>query len=661
MNSFIYCKVAVKAPLFKSLTYQSHEPISPGSRVKVSLGSKKVSGVVWEISSKAETPTKIPKIKPVLEVLKDPPLSPSRLKWLQWMSLYYHYPLGLVADRSFPPLKKPPSKRNEEASFPPLNSVDKKKKKISLNPDQKEAVKILSQGEGFKVHLLHGITGSGKTEIYKALIKQRLIKGEQSLLLLPEIFLISQILNRFLEVFPNQVATIHSQLTPRQKSHIWWRLIQGKDPLLIGTRSALFCPLPSLKLIVVDEEHAGSFKQEEKFQYHARDSAIMLAKKLDIPIVLGSATPSLTTWHLAQKKVYSYYRLKKRALNQPLPKIHVEDLRKKPSLTKVFWLSDRLYLKIKETLEKKKQVALFLNRRGQAGTVLCPQCGYVNYCPNCDIALTLHEFSLLLCHYCDYMKKKSLQCPHCANSQWLEKGLGTARVEEVMKNLFPKAKILRADRDAIESPSEMKTFIQAVEKEEAQILIGTQMISKGLDFPSLHLVGLLMADRGFHFPDFRAGENSFQIISQMAGRAGRKTPGEVLIQTYNPNYSNLLYAKNHDYAGFAEEELKHRKKLFYPPFSRLCLIQIDSLKEKPGQVFSKKAAQIGRELGRKNLHVLGPSPAPLYKMKNRYRFQILIKAPSHNVLQKFLDSYLKELKIPSFVRLKADRDPVSML
>ena len=330
-------------------------------------------------------------------------------------------------------------------------------------------------------------------------------------------------------------------------------------------------------------------------------------------------------------------------------------------MTDVFWLSDELYLKIKDTLEKKKQVALFLNRRGEAGVVLCPQCGYVNYCPNCDIALTLHATSFLLCHYCDYMEKKNFRCPKCSHSQWLEKGIGTARVEQVIQDLFPKAKVLRADRDAIESHEEMTRFIRAVETEEAQILIGTQMISKGLDFPSLYLVGLLMADRGFHFPDFRASEQSFQMISQMAGRAGRKNPGEVLLQTYNPSHSSLIFAKNHDYEGFAKEELKHRKALFYPPFSRLCLFQIDSLNEVAGRDFVKKAAQIARKFAKPGTRILGPSPAPLYKIKNRYRFQILIKAPSHATLQTFLSSFLNHLKTPSFIRLKTDRDPVSMM
>ena len=669
METFKYCQVALKAPLLRPLTYQCTESLKIGAKVKVSLGSKTVSGVVLETTAKPKDNIDASKIKSVLEILKDPPLSLPRLEWLQWMSRYYHYPIGLVMDKSFPPLKekslKNTNKEKEDQSLSVhksslLSSTDEKKT-LSLNEEQRKTIQILSQAKGFKVHLLHGVTGSGKTEIYKALIKQNLKKGKQSLLLLPEIFLISQIFQRFLETFPKQAATIHSQLSQREKSNIWWNLLREKEKILIGTRSALFCPLPSLNLILVDEEHTASFKQEEKFQYHARDSAIMLAKTLDIPIVLGSATPSLTSWHLAQKGIYSYCKMKQRALKQPLPKIQVVDLKEKPKLTDTFWLSDELYLKIKETLGKKKQVALFLNRRGEAGMVLCPQCGYVNHCPNCDIALTLHASSFLLCHYCDYMEKKIFRCPKCSHSQWLEKGLGTARVEQVIQTLFPKAKILRADRDAIESQDEMLNFIRAVEKEEAQILIGTQMLSKGLDFPSLHLVGLLMADRGFHFPDFRASEQSFQMISQMAGRAGRKTPGEVLLQTYNPNHSSLIFAKNHDYEGFAKEELKHRKTLFYPPFSRLCLFQIDSLKEVAGRDFAKKTAQTARHLAKPQMRVLGPSPAPLYKIKNRYRFQILVKAPSHAILQAFLDLFLDKLKAPSFIRLKTDRDPVSMM
>ena len=300
MKTLKYCQIAVNAPLLKPLTYQCQGSLKAGSRVKVSLGSKKIFGVVLETTDKIKENLEISRIKPILEVFKDPPLSSSRLEWLKWMSEYYHYPIGLIANKSFSSLKEKVLKTPQDQS--PLSSILSQAKTLSLNEEQQKTLEALAERRGFKVHLLHGVTGSGKTEIYKALIKQSLKKGKQSLLLLPEIFLISQMIQRFLEDFPRQVAVIHSQLTPRQQSDMWWNLLKERKKILIGTRSALFCPLPSLDLIVVDEEHAGSFKQEEKFQYHARDSAIMLAKKLDIPIVLGSATPSLTSWYLAQKK-----------------------------------------------------------------------------------------------------------------------------------------------------------------------------------------------------------------------------------------------------------------------------------------------------------------------------------------------------------------------
>ena len=648
-NSYYY-KVAVKAPLFQAFTYGSKHPLSTGQRVKIPLGSKKSEGLILGLDEKGE---EVKNLKYILE--EDFKLSPYRFKWLKWMSSYYHYPLGLIAPLSFPPLKE--IKKKEKNPLPKL------KKKLLFKPtsEQDQIVKEVLKYEGFKVHLLHGVTGSGKTEVYRALTKSILDKDKQVLILVPEIFLIPQIAHKFSEMFEGDVGLLHSKLTPRQKTNEWWSLVRNQKRILVGTRSSLLCPLPDLDLIVVDEEHEESFKQEDKFRYNARDAAIMLAKISNIPILLGSATPHLNSWYQALKGDYVLHQLKRRALNQPLPSVSVVDLKKEKEKEIPYWLSEELYSKIKDTLETKKQVALFLNRRGQASALICSSCGFVKYCSNCDIALTLHKNAHLLCHYCDYSEPRPNQCQECRSEEWIEKGLGTERVEEVIKKLFPSAQVLRADRDAIDSRAEMENFIRLVEEEKVDIIIGTQMLSKGLDFDSLKLVGLLLADMGFHFPDFRAGERTFQTLLQMSGRAGRKAGGDVVLQTFNPDHPLFQFAKNHDYEGFSYLELKTREKLLYPPFSKLILLHVMSLKEEKAR---RQAVQLGEKLrsyssGR--FRILGPSPAPLFKIRNQYRFQILIKAKSYSDLQDVLDFCLSRVKIESQTQMKVDRDPLNML
>ena len=655
-----YYEVALKSPLFKFLTYKSLKPRPLGQKVQVFMGKKKLSAVVIREDPQAH---KYKNLKTILEIETEfPPLSEERLKWLKWLSRYYFYPIGLIADLSFPPLSFKEKKSQSESDLKALD-VKTAKLSIELNEEQKQCVESILKDLKFKTHLIHGVTGSGKTEVYKIITEEILKQGKQVLILLPEIFLTPQIVERFREKFPDKVGVIHSEITPRKKTEVWEQLLKEEKQILIGTRSALFCPLPKLGIIIIDEEHDGSFKQEEKFRYHARDSAIVLAKDLNIPIVLGSATPSLSSWYQAKEGNYQLHTLKERAFKQSLPVVSIVDLRKNSNKEgRPFWLSEDLYLKMKKTLDNQKQVALFLNRRGVANTLMCMECGDTLTCPNCDITLTLHSGNYLLCHYCAYVERQPERCSICKEDKWFEKGLGTERVEQVMQALFPETKIIRADRDAIDSREEMERFIKIVEKQEAQIIIGTQMLSKGLDFPSIQLVGLLLADMGFNFPDFRATERTVQILLQMAGRAGRKEGGEVILQTFNPDHLSLSFMKDHNYKDFSEEELKTREKLFYPPFSRLCLLEIDSLKEKEGREFAAQLAKLAQDKKPKQgFVILGPSPAPIFKIKNRYRFHILIKSLHHGLLQNFLEHFLKSFKEKAFVRVKLDRDPGSML
>ncbi len=676
MEKVFYFKVAPKAPLLKYLTYKYHKQLKQGQRVKIPLGSRKVNGLILDRDFKAAQ--RIQNIKEILELDQNsPPLSPERICWLKWMSDYYRYPLGLVADLSFSQaegFKKKKAKSSllyQDEDFIKEDKTEKinlfspslkiKTTILKLTVEQKDCVDKILKSKGFNVHLIHGVTGSGKTEIYKKLMAHALNQKLQVLILLPEIFLTPQIVKRFSESFPGEIALLHSQITAKQKRLVWQSLLTGGKNLLVGTRSALFCPLPRLGLIIVDEEHDSSFKQEDKFRYHARDSAIVLAKKLSIPVVLGSATPDFSSYQKALDGSYQFYELKKRAFQQELPQITVLDLKQETQKERPFWLSDLLMEKMRDTLQKGKQVALFLNRRGQATSLICSQCGHTKKCPNCDISLTLHGENHLLCHYCSYLEQKLTHCPSCKSSNWLEKGFGTQAVQKVIEKYFPDFKILRADRDSINSREEMENFVNIVEKKQTHIIIGTQMISKGLNFPSIHLVGLILADMDFHLPDFRAGERAFQTLLQMAGRAGRTAPGEVVLQTFNPEHPTIFFSKRHDYKNFFYEEIKSRKRLFYPPFSRLCLLRIDCLKEKQGWAFAKKTGKKAMDLATQGIKVLGPSSAPLMKIKNRYRFQILIKSKNHQLLNIFLKKLLVENKKKSFAQIKVDRDPFSML
>ena len=654
-----YFNIAPKAPLFKPLTYQSPQPLQPGQRVKIPLGKTETMGLVLEQAPPPKGALKS-KVKEVLARDENsPPLPEGRIRWLKWMSAYYHYPLGLIADLCFlnQSFKKP------KAKIKASGASQKSQMGFKLTAEQELCAKNILRGKGFQTHLIHGVTGSGKTEIYRQLIEAVLGQGRQALFLLPEIFLTPQIVRRMERSLPGQSALIHSQIPIKEKKQDWQDLLAGRKNLLVGTRSALFCPLPHIGLIIIDEEHDSGFKQDDNLCYHARDSALVLGKALDVPVVMGSATPDFSSYQKALSGSYQLYELKKRALKQNLPQVTVVDLKQnQPPPGQAFWLSDILLEKIKSALKKGKQIALFLNRRGQAGAMICAQCGQAEKCPNCDISLTPHKNSLMICHYCSFMIAKPKLCPFCKSPDLLEKGLGTQKIQETMERLFPKFKTLRADTDSLGSREEKENFIDIVEKNQAHIIVGTQMLSKGLNFPSIYLVGLIMADMGFNMPDFRAGEKSFQTLLQMAGRAGRSGPGEVVLQSFHPEHYSIRLARKHDYKGFFYEEIKSRKTWAYPPFCRLCLIRIDSQKKEKAQTMAQNLVEKAKALGLTDINILGPAVAPVTKIKNWQRFQILIKGANHRAMDLFLKKMSPFLnKKTKAVRIKIDRDPLNML
>ncbi len=660
--------MALNAALSRKFTYCSKDIFDVGTSVIVPVKTRKSKAVVLEKLTKNPLKENIA-IKEILEPTKERPKLPeATMKWAQWLSDYYFFPLGMVLESCFPPLK--PATKNRKSNRPDVVPQLQTQAKPKLTEEQVVCIEKLTVISSFKTNLLFGITGSGKTEVYMRVIEETLKKGLAAFVVVPEISLTPQIVNRFSERFPEEVAVIHSQLTPREKTNQWWSVVNGEKKILIGARSALFCPIEKIGLIILDEEHESSFKQDEKLKYHGRDAAIMLARFHDCPIILGSATPSIETWNNVQNNRYQLCEMTKRVENRPLPNIHIVDLKDKDEQTDLpFWLSPELYEAMKIKIEKKEQVALFLNRRGMAQTTLCTDCGYVYECPNCAISLTLHSKNQLHCHYCDYGISLKEKCPSCLEPSIKPIGMGTEQVQLDVKNLFPDSNVQRADRDEIQNRSELEKLIFEMETNQIDILVGTQMIAKGLDFPNLTLVGIVLADIGMNMPDFRSSERAFQLITQVSGRAGRhsKEPGDVFIQTFNPQHLSIQFAKNVDYRTYAQKELEFRAEAQYPPFSRLATFKITGLSEKNVLNTSKLVAQRARSLKENyqeydKIMILGPAPAPLLKIKNRFRYQVLLKAMDHSVLNAFIKQILSEKKwVPKQVQVNVDIDPLNML
>lgn len=651
-----YFSVAVDAPLFQTFTYASAIPIELGSLVSVSFGKRNSTGVIL---SQTSTPHDTSKIKTISNIIEEyPPLPTPYLNWVQWVSDYYIYPVGQTLKLCYPPLKK----EGRGARKKPIELSAQLTEKPTLTDEQTLATQAILNSEGFSAHLLYGITGSGKTEVYLEVLENLMAQGKRGLVLVPEISLTPQLIRRFSERFGEEIAVIHSHLTDREKTTQWWSIVEGKKKILIGARSALFCPIPNLGAIIIDEEHEASFKQDEKLKYHARDCAIMLAQELKIPICMGSATPSLESWKNVAEGKYQIHKLTKRVTSDSLASIKVIDMREMPKESPLGlppWLSDELYLKIQEKLNAREQVALFLNRRGLSQVVMCRECGYVHICPNCDVSLSLHAKSHLTCHYCGYHEDLLQTCKSCKTGEPKAIGIGTEKIEEEMKHLFPQARVLRMDRDEINDRHTLEESIRKIEDFEIDIIIGTQMIAKGLDFKKLTLVGIILADIGFNIPDFRTSERNFQLLTQVSGRAGRHQAGEVLIQTYNPEYPSLIYSEQKNFEGFAEAELSHRKELFYPPYGKLMSVRLQSLNvDKLNDYVGDIHRAVSKHAFGNQFQVLGPIPSPVFKLKNKFRYGMLIKGSGSKQIRDFYKKLIEILPPPSGVQIQADVDPL---
>lgn len=677
-----FWQVAVDAPLMGSLTYSDvglapaeQESLQRGVWVTIPLANRQTQGIILGATDRPDKNEFT--VKSISKICSDlPRLEEDYLVWLEWLADYYIYPVGEIIATVLPPLERATA-RSKTRKSPLFKNISPDSPRILTDEQQQVVQSVLLQKE-FGAHLIFGVTGSGKTEIYMQVLAENLAKGQRGLVIVPEISLTPQLLSRFTSRFGDMVATIHSHLTPREKTNQWWAVVAGDKQILIGARSALFCPIPNLGVIVVDEEHEPSFKQEDYLKYHARDAAVKLAQIKNIPILLGSATPSLESWNNMVQGRYQLHRLRRRVEDRSLPEVKIVDLKKMRLLRKEkvsqlpLWLSDELYQEIQHQLTQNKQVAIFLNRRGFANVVQCPGCGFVLECPNCDISLTLHGRHHLVCHYCEYSQTLPPLCGNCNQSEFTSFGLGTEQIEQDLSLLFPEKCLARADRDEIASRQDIEDLIERMERGEIDILIGTQMIAKGLDFPNLNLVGIVNADVGLHMPDFRAAERGFQIITQVSGRAGRhvkegELPGQVIIQTSTPQHPAIVSASLADYESFAAEELKNREELLYPPYGRLAVIRIVGASLEKVQDVAQQVAGRGRALQTrfsvyKDLWVMGPSEYPLARLRNQYRYQVLVKGVRANIINTFVRQILGDRKwVKAQVKVQVDIDPMNML
>ncbi len=539
--------------------------------------------------------------------------------------------------------------------------------KKALNVEQARAVErirsALRLGEA-SAFLLHGVTGSGKTEVYLNAVEECLSEGRGALVLVPEIALTPQLVGRFRARFGDGIAVVHSGLADSERHRMWQGLRAGTLRIAVGARSALFAPVERLGLLCVDEEHDPSFKQEEGVRYNARDMALLRARRAGAVVVLGSATPQLASQAGVERGQLECLRLTTRAVSGArLPAIEVVDLRRMgPGPSQDRQLTVPLLAALEQVLLERRQAILFLNRRGFAPALLCESCGQVCRCPDCSVALTVHRAgrTRLVCHYCDYHAELPRCCPRCQADRLSEEGAGTERIEQSLAQLFPAARIARLDRD-VASHQRSDKILDAMRRGELDILVGTQMVTKGHDLSGVALVGVLDADAALSLPDFRAAERTFQLLVQVAGRAGRSdAEGRVLIQTRQPEAAAIRYAVAHDVDGFAAEELAARRELAYPPFAHLALVRCEALDERLAERKCQVLAALARRVARSEVQILGPAAAPLARLRSRYRFRFLLRSTERRALREVLLEVLRA-ESDRRVRVLVDVDPINML
>ncbi|HEY3902117.1 MAG TPA: primosomal protein N' [Chthoniobacter sp.] len=542
---------------------------------------------------------------------------------------------------------------------------------LDMNPEQLavfERVRHAIEQKGDvapKPILLHGVTGSGKTEIYLQAIQLVLERDQSAIMLVPEISLTPQTVERFKSRFAatrHEVAVLHSHLSEGERHDEWHKIREGRARIVIGARSAIFAPCSNLGLVVVDEEHENTYKQEETPRYHGRDVAVLRASMEKCPIVLGSATPSLESFHNAQTGKYELLRLCSRVDDKKMPFIRVIDLRMESKKFGAI-LSERLITAIQDRLTKREQTILFLNRRGFSTSLICEKCGHVCECPNCSVALTFHRAAArIVCHICGYQAVAPAKCPECGDKGIKYSGTGTEKVEDAVARLFPTAVVKRMDADVMQRRDAFRETLQAFRTGKIDILVGTQMIAKGLHFPNVTLVGIINADLGLHLPDFRAGERTFQLLTQVAGRAGRgDVEGEVFVQSFTPFSPSIQHARHHDFDGFWEQEIEFRRQWDYPPFTHLALIIVRSTHQQRAEFSAQTLHRRLKEELPPGTNLSEPAPAPLEKSHGSYRFHLMLRTRSIQRLSRHLRAVLDKLTFPEDVFVTVDVDAYQLL
>lgn len=665
-----YLQIVLNIPLNQTFTY-SYNPesekdpeLSPeiGKRAEVRFGNRKTTGFIVAVSDgiPESCPVTADKIKSVDKILDKEPLFTQEIYELAgWISRYYICSIGEAVFSIIP------SRAKRETSAAGFSFDDELSSKTTnnLSEEQRAAVEKITESAAKSAptyHYLYGPTGTGKTEVFLQAAEWLLTQGKGVIYLVPEIGLTPQVVKAVTSRFGNTAAVLHSGLTPSQKLSEWRRIMHKEARIVVGARSAVFAPVPDLGMIIIDEEHDGSYKSGDTPRYHARQAAMHRCATLGIPLVMGSATPSVEAWQLMKTGRLIRHTLTKRLAGGAMPKIRTIDLSK---LANTGCISDELANEVRTTIENKKQVILFLNRRGFTHFFRCNSCGYEIKCKNCSVQMTYHKLeNRLRCHYCGWSVQPPASCPQCSSLDVGYSGFGTEYIESETAAKFPNARILRVDTDSLTKKGELQEKLDAFRNGEYDILLGTQMVAKGLNFPNLQLVGVVLADTGLHMPDFRASERTFSLITQVAGRAGRYFPdGKVLVQTYSPYREPILYACTNQIEKFYDSELQMREILGFPPFSRLVRLVFRSANQAQAERFAADAGSILSKKLNGKADVIGPAECPILKISQNYRYQIILRSGNIQLLQQAVSDLLYNYTHPQSVYIEFDIDPVSLL
>lgn len=665
----IFLDIVLNVPVNQAFTYsyiplenQKPENIPQiGKRAEVRFGNKKMTGFITKIYDSFPSHCAVPleKIKQVSKIVDSEPLiTQELLETAIWVSKYYLCTIGEAVNSILPSARR----ESSEQSFS-FDSEISAGIRQNLSEEQKKAVNdILAHAEKNEssFHYLYGPTGSGKTEVFLQTAEQILKKNKGVIYLVPEISLTQQVVDSVINRFGPQVAVLHSSLTQSQKLTQWKKILHREARIVIGARSAIFAPVPDLGMIIIDEEHDSSYKSGNTPRYHARQTAMYRASKLKIPLIMGSATPSVEAWHLMNCGKLLKHTLSKRLAGGEKPSIKCINLNQSVMQG---CISEELKNEIETTLKEKKQAILFLNRRGFTHFFRCSTCGFEMKCKNCSVSMTFHKSeNRLRCHYCGWHILPPSSCPKCGSLDIGYSGFGTEFIEAETAQKFPNARIVRVDTDSVSKKGELQNKIDAFKKGEFDIMLGTQMVAKGLNFPNLKTVGIILADTALHLPDFRATERTFSLITQVAGRAGRFFPdGKVFVQTYNPENQAISFACSANTEGFYDFEINQRKLLSFPPFSRLIRLVFRSSNQIKAQKTSEDAANLIENLKIPGVEILGPSECPLSKISQNYRFQLILRGEKIVPLQNAVRKLLFDYRHPQEVYIECDVDPVSLL